>query len=110
MNTVLENKKFKNARYMTCGINEKLAHWYQLEIWDIISDFVESGAEVDYFQIFEFEVAEIDGKKVQKIIHKQENPEYEKEHTTILQGNGFNGRVWVIDDVDHSTMLFPEEY
>ena len=50
---------------------------------------------------------EIDGK--QHIHHFSEQPEYSKEYMIDL-ANPVNQKVYVIDDIDHSTMLLAEEY
>ena len=61
----------------------------------------------DYLQVFE--LSEYDG--MQKIVHSQEMPEYKMEYLIKLQGAPiFVGKVYVIDDKTHSTMLKAEEY
>ena len=46
-----------------------------------------------------------------KIVHSQEMPEYKMEYLVKLQGAPiFVGKVYVIDDKTHSTMLKAEEY
>ena len=61
--------------------------------------------EKDYLQVFNF-TAE---KGKQKIEHIQEVPEYKKKY--LLNADTiFIGKIFVIDDDDHSTMLLAEEY
>ena len=45
----------------------------------------------------------------QKITHIQEEPEYKKEYL-LEAGTIFIGKIFAIDDGDHSTMLLAEEY
>ena len=81
---------FQNERFRTCGVNKEVP--------------IESK---DYFQVFE--LSEYDG--MQKIVHSQEMPEYKMEYLIKLQGAPiFVGKVYVIDDKTHSTMLKAEEY
>lgn len=63
----------------------------------------------DYLQVFDLSIVENDKKKLQKIIHSQEEPEYRKEY--ILEfADPVETKIFVIDDEDHSTMLLAEEY
>ena len=74
----------------------------QLFLWNCIDQLPE---ERDYFQVFKLDVC--NGK--QHIHHFSEQPEYSKEYTIDL-ANPVNQKVYVIDDIDHSTMLLAEEY
>ena len=65
----------------------------------------------DYLQIFELSKTVADGKVFQKIIHRQEQPEYEKSVTVLVNEEDIvEKKVYVIDDVSHCTMLLAEEY
>ena len=46
----------------------------------------------------------------QKIIHAQEEPEYEREYLIESGAPIFVGKIFAIDDESHSTMLLAEEY
>ena len=46
----------------------------------------------------------------QKIMHIQEEPEYEREYLIISDTPFFVGKIFVIDDETHSTMILAEEY
>ena len=74
----------------------------QLFLWNCIDQLPE---ERDYFQVFALK--EIDGK--QHIHHFSEQPEYSQDYMINLT-NPVNQKVYVIDDIDHSTMLLAEEY
>ncbi len=60
----------------------------------------------DYLQVFRF--TEENGK--QKIIHSQEESEYKREYLINSDAPVFIGKVFVIDDETHSTMLLAEKY
>ena len=92
---------FQNKRFLTRGVQAELPVKLQLFLWNCIDQLPER----DYFQVFALK--EIDGK--QHIHHFPEQPEYSKEYTIAL-ANPVNQKVYVIDDIDHSTMLLAEEY
>jgi len=60
----------------------------------------------DYLQVFT--CSGFDGK--QKITHIQEEPEYKREYLLQTDASIFIGKIFVIDDEAHSTMLLAEEY
>lgn len=90
---------FRNPRYLTKGVSETVPILIQLCLWDFATDMEDS------LQIFELSP---DGKK-QRIIHKQEQPEYRKEYL-IPCSEPATAKVYIIDDETHSTMLLAEEY
>ena len=76
----------------------------QLFMWQCIQDM---SPQKDYLQVFECTLE--DGK--QKIIHSQEEPEFKKEYLLKLADTPiFIGKVFVIDDGDHSAMMLASEY
>ena len=89
---------FQNKRFLTRGVQAEIPIELQLFLWNCIDNLPE---ERDYFQVFALK--EIDGK--QHIHHFSEQPEY-----MIDLDNPVNQKVYVIDDIDHSTMLLAEEY
>ena len=94
---------FKNPRYTTKGINDNLPIMTQIFLWRLIEAMEVS--EQDYLQVFTLSVE--NGQ--QKVLHEQEFPEYSKEHL-FPSTNPIEGKIFVIDDETHSTMLFAEEY
>lgn len=62
---------------------------------------------MDYLQVFEFI---IEDDKVQKIKHSQEVPEHEMRYKIPMVKKGVEGKAFVIDDGDHCTMLWADEY
>ena len=93
---------FQNKRFLTRGVQAEIPIELQLFLWHCIDQLPE---EQDYFQVFALK--EIDGK--QHIHHFSEQPEYSKEYQ-ISTEKPITAKVYVIDDIDHSTMLLAEEY
>ena len=60
----------------------------------------------DYLQVFELSSTQ---NKI-KIRHIQEQPEYSKEYLLIADAPVFVGKIFVIDDDSHSTMIIANEY
>ena len=98
-------------RYVTCGIDERLPQELQHLIWTSVDMRVLLANEkIDYLQVFTFK--KIDGE-VLAVHHEQEQPpilnvhytNYRPEYEEIL-----HEKIYVIDDGDHSTMLFAYEY
>lgn len=91
--------------YMTRAISEELPVEHQQFILQYI--FEHHQLLSDYLQIFEFYI-EIDQ---QWLIQRQEEPERE---TTIaiylVETDPIHRKVWVMDQVDHVMILFPEDY
>lgn len=92
-------------KFETRGINEGLCVDYKIFMWNLINRLSEE-MELDYLQVFEFSIE--DG--MQKIIHRQEVPEYEKSYTMPKVNEGIEGKVFVIDDGNYCTMLWADEY
>ena len=93
---------FNNQKFITRGVAENIPIPLQLLMWEMINSLP---ADKDYLQVFS--LSEKDGK--QRIIHTQEEPEYEKEYVLKLTPIT-TGKVFVIDDKTHSTMLMNYEY
>lgn len=82
---------------------------YRMIMWQLI-DALED-VKPDYLQIFKFYTGHNDdGTKAQIIAHIQENPDYRAVYYFPLIGDGIQEKVYCIDDGDHVTMLFAEEY
>ena len=99
----MNERKFQNHKFITGVVAGQIPLDLQLILWTMIDDVPEQ----DYLQVFDISISKGQGK----IRHTQEVPEYEKEvifnaETTI----DYSGRVFVIDDDTHSTMLLAEEY
>ena len=104
------SKGIKSQRYLTRNIANKIEPLIQMYLWELINERKHKGEEVDYFQIFELSVEEQDGKATQKIVHRQEEPEYLGVHYLHSIRETITCKIWVIDSGEYWTMLFPEEY
>lgn len=100
--------KFDGQKVATKGIIEKLPEGLALFLWDIIEAKKRDNAfTMDYLQIFELSVLE---GKVQVVTHKQECPEpYEAVYYPV-DVSLCEGKIYVIDDYFHVTMLWANEY
>ncbi|MEB6551142.1 DUF960 domain-containing protein [Heyndrickxia sporothermodurans] len=95
-------------RYMTRAINEELNIEMQALLWELLDSIaVKRKDKMDYLQVFE--IVNI-GNKI-KIINRQEQPTI-KEELIMDKGtmNIKNTTVWIIDEPDKQTMLFPSDY
>ena len=111
-----EQKMFQEGevRYITKGIADKLPVIYQILLWNTIDALRDTGQEMDYLQVFQIEIKESPQKegKVIEIIHSQEMPEYSKIYEIPIKQDeeSISGKIYVIDDITHATMLWAEEY
>ena len=100
----------KLTRYSTSGIATEMPPPLQAFLWQSIDEWNAEGLPLDYLQVFKFEKV---AKNLYSILHTQEKP---KRTTGYYVGNELGvesvvGKtVFVIDDGDHSTMLFASEY
>ena len=97
------NMNLKNKRYITKGVSESVSLLLQLFMWECIDKLT---VKKDYLQVFKCSLL---GTK-QKIKHIQEEPEYTREYLLNTDTPIFIGKIFVIDDGEHSTMLLAEEY
>ncbi len=94
---------FQNKRFITKGVNSYVSPLLQLFMWQLIDNMP---PPKDYLQIFK--LTNKNGQ--QKIIHIQEEPKYKREYLLKTGTPIFEGKIYVIDDETHSTMLLAEEY
>ncbi|MDP4120830.1 MAG: DUF960 family protein [Bacillota bacterium] len=85
------------------GICENIPPLLQILMWELIQKIP---VDKDYLQVFN--LSGLNGK--QKIEHIQEEPEYKREYLLDVDAPIFIGKIFVIDDETHSTMLLAEEY
>jgi len=101
---------FNNKRYITRGVSESISESLQLAVWNFIDLLkLKENLELDYLQVFELRFISSNSTLNQEITHSQEVPPYKKIYL-ISTTNPVNAKIYVIDDVDHSTMLLAEEY
>ena len=93
---------FNNQKFITRGVAENIPIPLQVIMWEMIHNLP---ADKDYLQVFS--LSEKDGEQL--IVHTQEEPEYEKEYVLNITPIT-TGKVFVIDDNTHSTMLMNYEY
>jgi Staphylococcal protein of unknown function (DUF960) len=99
----------KNNRYVTRGVNDEVDMRLQLIMWSVIDKLKDEGKiELDYLQVFRIRK---NGNKV-IVEQSQEVPEYSSRHEIELEDVEFDGeiKVYIIDSISYSTMLFPSEY
>lgn len=100
----------KSTRFMTRAIAETFPDELRILIWEIIDEDVNEYSDTDYLQVFTFEKI---GQNLFTVKREQEEPprttvvytDYKPEYQSIL-----DRKIFVIDDTDHSTMLYAEEY
>lgn len=101
---------FNNPRYITRGIHEFMPQELQIIIWEMIDRMT---VKQDYLQVFEFSLISNEEVTALEIIHRQEQPDF-KENCVIfdiqVSEKILNNKVFCIDDIEHSTMLFSYEY
>lgn len=98
------------TRYVTKGIAERVPPELATALWLFLDMQIGIGAKMDYLQVFKLEKL---SEEVLAIRHEQEDPKrinvhymgYKVEYADLLQET-----IFVIDDGDHSTMLFGYEY
>ncbi len=100
-------------RYATKGIAQKLPMMLQIFLWNCIEKRVNLDEKMDYLQVFKVQNIcdpDVPGKRVTKITHSQEVPEYE--NTYFLRDGSLpvEGTIFVIDDGSVVTILWADEY
>lgn len=100
----------KLTRYSTSGIATEMPPQLQAFLWQSIDDWNAEDFPLDYLQVFKF-------KKVADGLYAIEHTQEEPERTIVYYVGGdlevesvIGKTVFVIDDGDHSTMLFASEY
>ena len=106
----MKAKFYKHTRYTTSGIATEMPPSLQAFLWQSIDDWNADGLPLDYLQVFKF-------KKVADGLYAIEHTQEEPERTIVYYVGGdlevesvVGKTVFVIDDGDHSTMLFASEY
>ncbi len=89
---------------MTREIAENITIEIAMLLWDLIDNLI---IEKDYLQIFEINPI---GLGVVEIVHKQEVPEYKA--SIYIQNDLIKDklRIYAIDSIEYSTMMFSNEY
>ena len=94
---------FENPKYITRGVQSEIPDALMLLMWQMIAAM--RTAQKDYLQVFTLTKTPTG----QHIVHEQEQPLYRYE-LDVPCDDAVNAKVFVIDDLTHSTMLLAEEY
>ncbi|CEQ15123.1 DUF960 family protein [Paraclostridium sordellii] len=94
----------KENRYMTRELAEEIPLEINILIWSLIDSLT---IEKDYLQIFELNPI---GKGIFEIIHKQEVPAYES--CIYINNDDIKDKlkIYAIDSVEYSTLMFSYQY
>ena len=98
-----------DTRYITRGISEQIPLEIQLFMWQQIDTLIRTTDTLDYLQVFEIRTKD----SYVEIEHRQEVPDYKKIHKikkTEAYASLDGTKIFVIDDITHSTMLLAIEY
>lgn len=101
---------FSGSRYITSGVEENFPIELQVALFSAVEQMREKvSGQLDYLQVFEIVTEVKRQKKFLHIYHMQECPDAKLEYF-IPTDVEINGRAYMIDDVDHITLLLAEEY
>ena len=94
----------KEHRYMTRNIVEEIPVEINILLWNLIDEL---NIEKDYLQIFKLNPI---GEGIVEIVHKQEVPEYEASIYIYNEVIKENKKIYAIDSMEYSTLMFSDEY
>jgi hypothetical protein len=98
---------FTGDKYITKGISATIPEFLQIILWYTIETMAIK--EKDYLQIFELSEVIQNGKRKQRIIHFQEQPDF-REEFIITTKETITEKIYIIDDGSYSTMMLASEY
>lgn len=98
---------FDNKRYLTKGIDSTVPILTQIKIWQAIDEMEVS--KKDHLQVFHLRKINTKLGIRQKIIHRQEEPKYQRTFLIDVD-KAVETKIFVIDDGANSTMLLADEY
>ena len=101
--------KFDSHRYITRGVTAEIPIGIQMVLFESIEIMREKVSELDWLQIMKLEGITKDGVSVMHILHEQEVPDGYIEYYLPCEFEG-KQTVFVVDDVDHVTMMLASEY
>ena len=101
--------KFDGSRYITSGIQDEIPLAIQIMMFESLEFMERKAGELGYLQVFKLDTIEKDGTLLLNIRHEQEVPEAKLDYIVPVD-EPINAKVYIIDDVDHVTMLLAEEY
>jgi len=80
----------------------------QLYLWSMIDKRREKHKNIDYLQVFELEV--IGEGKIQVVNYSQEQPDIKEVYFLPEIENPYHGKLYAIDDGEHSTLMLASDY
>ena len=92
-------RKFQNRIFMTKAVKAEIPWDLILFIVSIVQNMPKD-IEVDYLQVIDIQNS--------TLIHKQEEPEYQKEYTLKIPTK--KCKLFFIDNREYSTLMFSHEY
>ena len=98
---------FNGEKYITSGVAASIPEFLQLTLYYIIETMAIK--EKDYLQVFELNEVIQNGKRKQRILHFQEQPEFKHEFI-ITTRKTLTEKIYIIDDGSYSTMMLASEY
>ena len=101
--------EFTGKRYITSGVENEIPIELQIVMWDMIDENRQQGKDLDYLQVFQLKSTYVNGVEMQEITYSQEQPRRKKK-ITIKSDSPVSEKIFVIDDITHSTMLLCHEY
>lgn len=103
----------KLERYVTIGVQENIPAEIQFLLWSLQTSQRSYNENLDYLQVYDLQIENIDDKEMQKIIHSAEEDEYEKAYITEMN-DMVEAKIFIIEDKYEDkiveTMLLAEEY
>lgn len=101
---------FSGKCFVTRGVSDNFSIELQLSLFAAIERMREKvGGELDYLQIFRIVSEKKGNKKFLHIYHEQECPEAKLKYIVPTEKE-VSGKAYMIDDLDHVTLLLAEEY
>lgn len=100
------NKEKINNTYITIGIKQFIKEDLQMLLLSLYNNLED---EKDYLQIFYLSKEIRQGKVFQRIVHKQEVPEYKMEYM-IEDDDAVDAKVFLIEEGEYLVMMLADEY
>ncbi len=102
--------KFDGQKYVTKGITETLSPDVQLFLFMCVEIMHgKTAGQLDYLQVFKIDTSGEGDSRMLHIRHEQEQPDTKMDYVLPVNEE-INCKVYIIDDIDHVTMLLAEEY
>ena len=94
---------FNDQKFLTRGIESEIPSWLVHLMWHMVLTM--EIEEKDYLQVFKLTKTPVG----QHIVHEQEHPP-DRNELDVPCDDAVDAKVFIIDDLTHSTMLLAEEY